>query len=471
MRTHIVHTANTQSNTLLLFLRIHVYRRIVVAEHSLKLNGESRATTILEDVLLSRAQWAQPVVLDRMERISTLSKVSKRKHDRTHRRWFNDILKSLIGEAAFTDVDLDLSANRLHATKKSRWSENRARHWKPCTRNDLHPDAASCLRMDEVPYLEQLFKDFSKIYNRGMSMTRVCMQVNQLDLDETLGIRPCRYRLTTGFVDTAANRTIHCSGMADGANLYQCDKTSRTLSETFGGKLPYELGVASASLLIGQFFAGCSDKPDKLLQAMDKKALLTWSNRLVTFMYEGEPWTLKKVKETGDMAYLNGITACAGDYGLRSLGSGPFSPAIAHECRSSRSIALRYSIPHVFGTSWKRKLVETRQSLMGVRKNTIGSGNVDSTALLGALDRFIRTELKLIPENLTLCDMGWNELDYGELHAAGTPCNRVLDQEVRLVGSGKGGVAAARLLFGHTATGRGEVRQQYFKVCSCPIIS
>ena len=443
-------------------------RRIVAAEHRLKASDDVRATTILEDLLLARAQWAQPLILDRMERISTLSKVSKRKHDRTHRRWFGDILTGLISKPVFDDVDMDLSANRLYATKKVRWESNRARHWKPCTRSKLHPDAASCLRMEEVPYLEQIFEEFSTIFNRGMAMTRVCMQVNQLDLFQTLGIRPCRYRLTTGFVDTGAKRTIHCSGMADGANLYQCDKTSRTLSETFGGKLPYELGVATASFLFGNFFSGCSDKPDKLKKSMDKEAMLrTWSNRSVKFMYGGELWTFEKVKETGDMAYLNGITACAGDYGLRGLGSGPFSPAIVHTCRSARSIALKYQIPHVFGTEWKRKLVSIRQSLLNVRKNAIGSGNIDSTALLGALDRFIRKDLKLIPENLTLCDMGWNEMDYDELHAAGTAGNRTLDQQVRTVGCGKGGVPAARMLYGHTATGRGEVRKQYFKVCSC----
>ena len=66
-------------------------RRIVAAEHRLKTSDDVRATTILEDLLLARAQWAQPLILDRMERISTLSKVSKRKHDRTHRRWFGDI--------------------------------------------------------------------------------------------------------------------------------------------------------------------------------------------------------------------------------------------------------------------------------------------------------------------------------------------------------------------------------------------
>ena len=131
------------------------------------------------------------------------------------------------------------------------------------------------------------------------------MQVNQLDLCEDLGIRPCCYRNTDGFVDTAADRTIHCSSIADGANLYQCDKTSRTLSETFGGKIGFEFGVPSASMEIGHFFTGCTDKPVKLRAALDETTWKNWNKPEVQFQHDGETWTLKRVRVTGGKFHQN----------------------------------------------------------------------------------------------------------------------------------------------------------------------
>ena len=121
------------------------------------------------------------------------------------------------------------------------------------------------------------------------------------------------------------------------------------------------------------------------------------------------------------MSYLNGIHGCSGDYAVRSLGSGPFSPAITHDSRSKDDIMFKYSIPHVFGTEWKKKLCEMRQQLEQARKDSPGTGDMTASSLLGALDLFITEELRLLPENLSLCLTGWNMTDYGPLHAGSTP--------------------------------------------------
>ena len=85
--------------------------RILVAEHSLADGSKSgSSTTLIEDALVVRAQCGRKLVLDRMERISSMAKVSKRKHDRTHRKWFNDIIQQLVGKDAFELVGLDLSS-------------------------------------------------------------------------------------------------------------------------------------------------------------------------------------------------------------------------------------------------------------------------------------------------------------------------------------------------------------------------
>jgi hypothetical protein len=254
----------------------------------------------------------------------------------------------------------------------------------------------------------------------------------------------------------------------DGANLYQCDKTSHTLSESFGGKIPHELGVPSASTLFAVILAGCSDKAKQLDKAMDSEAKATWNRPAVQFKWKGETWTLKRVKITGDMAYLNEIQACINDYSLRAIGSAPFPPNIAAMNKSKQTIKMRFSIPHVYTTLWKKKLVETREKLLRQRKRQVGSGDISATTLLGALDKFIKDELHLVPDHLTLCAVGWNHVDYGELHGGGTSSNRKLDQEVRMVVCGKGGPPTARVLFGNTATGRAEVRTQHYKVvCMC----
>ena len=130
----------------------------------------------MEDLLLTRAECGQQLVLDRMERISSLSKVSTRKHDRTHRKWFNDIISQLVGASAFKQVALDMSSGKLKHAKERRWSNNRAQHWKPVDRSTTQ--APSGLRIDEIPYLEHLFKDFGSIYNPLMRDTRICMQVS-----------------------------------------------------------------------------------------------------------------------------------------------------------------------------------------------------------------------------------------------------------------------------------------------------
>ena len=181
--------------------------RILFAEHRIKEKLQSHATSVFEDAMLARAQCHKELILDRMERISTVSNVSRRKHDRTCRKWFKDILNCLIGKPAFDEVGLDLSADKLKTTKETRWKFNRANHWKPCTRRESHPHAPSFLRMDEVcvwacvhvcmswsawcrlpltftftlthaegvfgaQLLEQWFKEFVKVANRGMSMTK-----------------------------------------------------------------------------------------------------------------------------------------------------------------------------------------------------------------------------------------------------------------------------------------------------------
>lgn len=59
--------------------------------------GTSQSTTVVEDVLMARAESMRDVVLDRCERISSLANISKRKHDNTHRKWFKTILCSSVG--------------------------------------------------------------------------------------------------------------------------------------------------------------------------------------------------------------------------------------------------------------------------------------------------------------------------------------------------------------------------------------
>lgn len=80
--------------------------------------------------------------------------------------------------------------------------------------------------------------------------------------------------------------------------------------------------MASASTLWGLFFAGCSDKPKLLKQALDQKAWDLWHQREFHFEYKGESWTIKCVRETGDMAYLNGIHGCSGMLELGGLQAG-----------------------------------------------------------------------------------------------------------------------------------------------------
>ena len=69
---------------------VHHNIRILFGQYAIHEKGDQRATTVMQDLLLTRAECGQQLVLDRMERISSLSKVSTRKHDRTHRKWFND---------------------------------------------------------------------------------------------------------------------------------------------------------------------------------------------------------------------------------------------------------------------------------------------------------------------------------------------------------------------------------------------
>ena len=168
--------------------------------------------------------------------------------------------------------------------------------------------------MNLEPYVEQLFEECGSLFERLIRDTRTCMQHNQLKLWINLGIRPCIYRSTCGFVSTDYNcRTLHCSRVCDAANLYQCDKTSRTLSETFAGLLPYELGVPSCSALLGLVLAGCSDKPKRLQNALDPDAWALMNKTEFKFNYNKEKWLIKVVRETGDMAYLNGTHACSGN--------------------------------------------------------------------------------------------------------------------------------------------------------------
>lgn len=167
--------------------------------------------------------------------------------------------------------------------------------------------------MNVSAYITQAFEEFGNLYEKLIHDTRTCMQHNQLTLHHKLGITPCMYRKTPGFVDTRYEcRTLHCSRVCDAANLYQCDKTSRTLSETYAGLLPYEIGVPSASVLLGLVLAGCSDKPKRLKNALDDEAWDLMNKKEFKFKYKDQFWKLHVVRETGDMAYLNGIHACSG---------------------------------------------------------------------------------------------------------------------------------------------------------------
>ena len=97
--------------------------RIFLAHHAIQDKGDQRATTVMKDLLLTRAECSQQLVLDRMERISSLSKVSTRKHDHTHRKWFNDILTQSYGVDAFNQVALDMSSGKLKHAKERRCME------------------------------------------------------------------------------------------------------------------------------------------------------------------------------------------------------------------------------------------------------------------------------------------------------------------------------------------------------------
>lgn len=195
--------------------------RILASTHRMRDKGTTGPLrTFEEDVLLSRAQAARPTVYNNLEKITSLAKISRRKHDQTHRKWFGGIIKAIVGEDVFQQVNLDFSSTQLQAAKEMRWANNRAKHWVPCKRSA--PDAPSCLRCKIEDYLTQYFEDFGPLLERQIKYTRVCMQSNQLDLCKRLGIRPCTFRHTRGFVDTATGiRVLHCSRICDAGNLYQ----------------------------------------------------------------------------------------------------------------------------------------------------------------------------------------------------------------------------------------------------------
>lgn len=109
---------------------------------------------------------------------------------------------------------------------------------------------------------------------------------------------------------------------------------------------------------------------------------------------------------------------------MRSLGSGPFSVLTTHS-KQRNSFYLRFSIPHVFTTEWKRELRAIITQLTKAREASIGTGDMTATALLGSIDRLLTEDLHMLPENLDMCIVGWNHTDYGELHAGGTGGNRV----------------------------------------------
>ena len=74
--------------------------RILAGTFRMQSTGCTSSTTVVEDVLLARAENMRGLVMARCARITSLTQISKRKHDNTHRKWFKEILVASVGMSA-----------------------------------------------------------------------------------------------------------------------------------------------------------------------------------------------------------------------------------------------------------------------------------------------------------------------------------------------------------------------------------
>ena len=88
--------------------------RILAGTFRMQSTGCTSSTTVVEDVLLARAENMRGLVRDRCERITSLAQISKRKHDNTHRKWFKEILVASVGMSACAFVHAPTCIMMVH---------------------------------------------------------------------------------------------------------------------------------------------------------------------------------------------------------------------------------------------------------------------------------------------------------------------------------------------------------------------
>ena len=151
------------------------------------------------------------------------------------------------------------------------------------------------------------------------------------------------------------------------------------------------------------------------------------------------------------------------NYNIRSLGSGPFSVS---DCRAVTSAGhIKNWIPIVFTEHFRKSLIQNAKLL----QDTIADATVSrevieaASAALSKLDHFVTSELKLYLKSLSRVSFGWERVDYGQLHEAGTAGMRYLDQKVRIWAS-MGLLAILMTLIHNALVGRVEVRMKTHRV-------
>ena len=375
---------------------------------------------------------------------------------------------------------LACSKHKLTDHKKIRRKDNRARFFTPC---DTDAEAPSCLCVDEKPYLEDVFEknpQIEQIFKKTKTKFRwhqvalakdfdhfskidFSLLLSQVVLFAVLMIAACTFRLTSCYIDNSNDYELHDTTFGDGANLYQLDSIDRCLSETEIGNLIHEFGVASANVLNPTHLTGCGDHGAELERAFDSRAWDVFAREELVVKIHGKLYTIIKTGIGGDMKFLWMIMGNINNYAIRSLGSGPFSVEACHETISNGHI--KNWMPIVFTTHFKQSLVNSAQLLQDAIADPSNSRQVveAATAAYSKLDNFVTTELKLKLTALSRVKFGWDRVDYGQLHEAGTAGMRYLDQLVRMWAS-MGLLSVMMTLIHNSLVGRVEVRMKTHRV-------
>ena len=370
-------------------------------------------------------------------------------------------MQAVIGPAG---SDLACSLKKLEGHKKNRRKHNRARFFQPC---DTDPEAPSCLRVDERPYLEDVFQKNPQVV-KVIENTKTKLRWHQVLLAKMLDIVACVYRTTPCFIDNTNDYELHDTTLADGANLYQLDSIQRCLSETEFANLIHEFGVASANVLNPTHITGCGDNGAAIDRAFDSKAWDVFARQKIEITIAGQLYTIIKTGISGDLKFLWMIMGCLQNYDLRCLGSGPFAVSTCHQVSSNGM--MKFWIPIVFTTLFRQSLVNKAQLLRSTIADTTKSRAIieSASAALGKISHFVHTELKLDLSALSRVKFGWDQVDYGQLHEAGTSGMRYLDGIVRLW-SAMGLLNWIMTLIHNCVIGRVEVRLKTHRV-KTPIV-